>query len=80
MHYQEQKDQGIRFWADAPLEKQLNFMNDRPSQFEVNVREFWGEVKVWRVIAVGVVTRWIERVVHAPEPEYAYDCLTLLAC
>ncbi|MBD1835678.1 hypothetical protein H6F61_24075 [Cyanobacteria bacterium FACHB-472] len=27
MHYQEQKDQGIRFWADAPVEKQLNFMN-----------------------------------------------------
>ena len=55
-------------------------MNYRPSQFEVNVRQFWGEVKVWAAIAEGIVYRLVERVVHAPEPEYAYDCLTLPAC
>lgn len=77
MHYQQTER---TLWADAPVEKQLNFMNYRPSQFEVNVREFWGEVRVWRASAEGIVSRLIERVIHAPEPQYAYDCLTLLTC
>ncbi|MBD1906457.1 hypothetical protein H6F53_13320 [Trichocoleus sp. FACHB-832] len=80
MHYQQTERTERKLWADAPVSQQLNFMNDRPSYFEINVQQFWGEVRVWRAIAEGIVFRLIERVVNAPEPQYAYDSLTLLAC